>query len=41
MKDAKLAQAREDEAKGLITLPKKIEEGTANWFRQMQSILVK
>ena len=41
MKDAKLAQARDDEAKGLITLPKKIEEGTANWFRQMQSILVK
>lgn len=41
MKDAKLAQAREDETKGLITLPKKIEEGTANWFRQMQSILVR
>lgn len=41
MKDAKLAQARDDEAKGLITLPKKIEEGTANWFRQMQSILVR
>ena len=41
MKDAKLAQARDDEANGLITLPKKIEEGTANWFRQMQSILVK
>lgn len=40
-KDAKLAQAREDEAKGLITLPKKLEEGSATWFRQMQNILVK
>lgn len=40
-KNAKLAQARDDEAKGLITLPKKLEEGTAGWFRQMQSILVR
>lgn len=39
-KDAKLAQARDDEAKGLITLPKKLEEGSATWFRQMQNILV-
>lgn len=41
MKDAKLAQARDDEAKGLITMPKKLEEGTASWFRQLHSILVK
>lgn len=41
MKDEKLAQARDDEAKGLITLPKKLEEGSASWFRQMHSILVK
>ncbi len=40
-KDSKLAQAREDEAKGLITLPKKLEEGSATWFRQMQNILVR
>lgn len=40
-KDAKLAQARDDELKGLITLPKKLEEGTASWFRQIQSVLVK
>lgn len=40
-KDAKLAQARDDEVKGLITLPKKLEEGSASWFRQMQNILVK
>jgi hypothetical protein len=40
-KEAKLAQAREDEAKGLITLPKKLEEGSATWFRQMQNMLVR
>jgi hypothetical protein len=40
-KDAKLAQARDDEKKGLITLPKKLDEGSPNWFRQMQSVLVK
>ncbi len=40
-KDAKLAQARDDEVKGLITLPKKLEEGTATWFRQMQNLLVR
>lgn len=41
MKDAKLAQAREDELKGIITLPKKLEEGTASWFRQIHNILIK
>lgn len=41
MRDEKLAQAREDELKGLITLPKKIEEGSASWFRSMQSLLVR
>ena len=39
-RDAKLAQAREDEAKGLITLPTKIQEGSPVWFRRMQSFLV-
>ena len=41
LKDAKLAQARDDEAKGLIVLPKKLEEGSPTWFRQMQSLLVR
>jgi hypothetical protein len=41
MRDEKLAQARDDEAKGLIMLPKKLEEGSPSWFRQMQSLLVK
>jgi hypothetical protein len=40
-KDVKLAQAREDEKKGLITLHEPVKEGTANWFRQMQSLLVR
>lgn len=40
-KEAKLAQARDDEAKGLITLPKKLDEGSPTWFRQMQSILAR
>jgi hypothetical protein len=39
-RDAKLAQAMGDEAKGLIVLPKKIAEGSPTWFRQMQSMLV-
>jgi hypothetical protein len=41
MKNEKLAQARDDEAKGLIVLPKKLEEGSPSWFRQMQSLLVR
>jgi hypothetical protein len=41
MRDQKLAQALGDEAKGLLSLPKKLEEGSASWFRQMQSLLVK
>lgn len=36
-KDAKLAQARDDAAKGIITLPERsVTPGTAAWFRQMQ-----
>jgi len=41
MRDEKLAQARDDEAKGLIMLPKKLEEGSPSWFRAMQSLLVR
>lgn len=38
-REAKLAQAREDEAKGLISFPQNITEGTANWFRNLMSKL--
>jgi hypothetical protein len=41
MQDEKLAQAREDEVKGLIMLPKKLEEGSPSWFRAMQTLLVR
>ena len=34
-KEAKLAQARQDQAKGLITLPEAVTPGTAAWFRKM------
>jgi hypothetical protein len=40
-RDAKLAQARDDAAKGLITLPEPVTEGSASWFRQMQNIMVR
>lgn len=40
-KDAKLAQAREDAVKGLITLPEPVSEGSATWFRQMQNITIR
>jgi hypothetical protein len=40
-RDAKLAQARDDAAKGLITMPEPVAEGSPTWFRQMQSFLVK
>jgi hypothetical protein len=34
-KEAKLAQARQDQSKGLLTLPEDITPGTAAWFRKM------
>lgn len=34
-KEAKLAQARQDQQKGLLTLPEDITPGTAAWFRKM------
>jgi hypothetical protein len=40
MKTEKLAQAKDDAAKGLITFPSKVQEGTPVWFRRMQSFLV-
>lgn len=38
-KDSKLAQARQDAAKGIITLPEPVQEGSANWFRKYSSLL--
>ena len=38
-KEGKLAQARQDVAKGLMTLPEDIHPGTAGWFRNIQSKL--
>jgi hypothetical protein len=40
-KEAKLAQAREDAKKGLITLPESVQVGSPVWFSQMKSILLK
>lgn len=34
-KEGKLAQARQDQAKGLITLPEDTTPGTAAWFRKL------
>jgi hypothetical protein len=34
-REAKLAQARQDQAKGLLTLPEDIAPGTAAWFRKL------
>lgn len=34
-KEGKLAQARQDQAKGLLTLPEAVTPGTAAWFRKM------
>jgi hypothetical protein len=34
-KEGKLAQARQDAGKGLITLPEAVMPGTAAWFRKM------
>ena len=38
-KDSKLAQARQDAAKGLISMPESVQEGSANWFRKYSSLL--
>jgi hypothetical protein len=38
-KDSKLAQARQDAAKGIITMPEAVQEGSANWFRKYSSLL--
>jgi hypothetical protein len=38
-REAKLAQARQDQAKGLLTLPEDHAPGTAAWFRKMGHIV--
>lgn len=38
-REGKLAQARQDAAKGLMTLPEDVAPGTASWFRSMQDKL--
>jgi len=37
-KDAKLAQAREDAAKGIITLPESARPGSTQWMRQISEM---
>ena len=37
-KDAKLAQAREDAAKGIITLPESVQPGSAQWMKQISEM---
>lgn len=39
-KDIKLAQARADAQKGLITLPESVQPGTGSWFRSLQNIVI-
>lgn len=38
-REGKLAQAKQDQAKGLITLPEAVTPGSAAWFRQMGHML--
>ena len=37
-RDAKLAQARQDAAKGIITLPESVQLGSAQWMRQISEM---
>jgi len=38
-REGKLAQAKQDQAKGLLTLPEDVAPGTAAWFRKMGHVL--
>ena len=38
-REGKLAQAKQDQAKGLLTLPEDIAPGTAAWFRKLGHIV--
>lgn len=37
-KDAKLAQARDDAAKGILTLPESVHPGSTQWMRQISEM---
>lgn len=37
-KDAKLAQAREDAAKGILTLPESVQPGSTQWMKQISEM---
>jgi len=37
-RDAKLAQARDDQAKGLLTLPESVQPGSTQWLRQISEM---
>ena len=38
-RDEKLAQARDDQKKGLLTLPESFQPGTATWFRSLANLV--
>ena len=38
-REGKLAQARQDAAKGIINLPETVQPGTAAWFRQISDVV--
>ena len=38
-REGKLAQAKQDQAKGLLTLPEDVAPGTAAWFRKMGHVV--
>jgi hypothetical protein len=38
-RESKLAQARQDAAKGIINLPETVQPGTAAWFRQISDVV--
>jgi hypothetical protein len=40
-REEKLAQAKDDVAKGLITLPESIQEGSVAWFSAVKALLTK
>jgi len=37
-RDAKLAQARDDQAKGLLTLPESVQPGSTQWMKQISEM---
>jgi hypothetical protein len=37
-RDAKLTQARDDQAKGLLTLPESVQPGSTQWLRHISEM---